>query len=54
MTIDIYSMRLSPPGRAVLMTAKQLNIDLNIKNTDLGEGDHLKPEYLKVCLLIYC
>ena len=50
MTIEIYSMRISPPCRAVLMTAKQLNIDLNVKTTDLTEGENMKPEFLKVCL----
>ena len=48
MPIDLYSMRLSAPCRAVLMTAKQLNIDLNVKNVDLSEKEQLKPEYLKV------
>lgn len=48
MPIDLYSMRLSPPCRAVLMTGRQLNIDLNVKNVDLSEGEQMKPEFLKV------
>ena len=51
MSIDFYAMRLSPPCRAVMMTAKQLNIDLNFKNTDLSEGQHMTEEYLKVKIL---
>ena len=48
MPIDMYSFRMSGFCRAVLMVAKQLNIDLNEKTVDLMEGDQLKPEYLKV------
>ena len=48
MPIDIYSLRYSPPCRAVLMTAKQLNIDLNVKTVDLSQGQHLTEDYLKV------
>jgi len=48
MTIDIYLMRLSPPCRAVLMVAKHLNIDLNLKPINLRNGEHLTPEYLKI------
>ncbi|CAG2113887.1 unnamed protein product, partial [Medioppia subpectinata] len=39
---------LSPPCRAVLMTAKHLNIDVNIKNIDMAKGEHMTPEYLKL------
>ena len=48
MPIDLYLMKLSPPCRAVLMTTRQLNIDVNEKNLDLSEGQHMTPEYLKV------
>ncbi len=48
MTIDLYLMRLSPPCRAVQMVAKQLNIDLNLKQLNLRNGEHLTPEFLKV------
>ncbi len=41
-------MRMSPPCRAVLMAAKQLNIDLNLKTLNLRNGEHLTPEFLKV------
>ncbi|CAG2170514.1 unnamed protein product [Oppiella nova] len=48
MPINIYSIRYSPPCRAVLMTAKQLNIDLNVKTVDLSQGQHLAEDYLKM------
>jgi glutathione S-transferase len=48
MTIDLYLMRLSPPCRAVQMVAKQLNIDLNLKQLNLRNGEHLTPEFLKI------
>ena len=49
MPIDIYMIKYSPPSRAVQMTAKALNIDLNVKTIDLSEGQHMTEEYLKVC-----
>jgi len=48
MTIDLYFMSLSPPCRAVIMVAKQLNIDLNLKTLNLRNGEHLTPEFLKI------
>ncbi len=48
MTIDLYLMRLFPQCRAVQMVAKQLNIDLNLKQLNLRKGEHLTPEFLKV------
>jgi glutathione S-transferase len=48
MTIDFYYTPGSSPCRSVLLTAKYLNIDLNLKLVDLHHGEHLKPEYLKI------
>ena len=48
MPIDLYYYQLSPPCRAVLMTARHLNLDVNIKQVDLRKLEHLTPEYLKV------
>lgn len=39
---------LSPPVRAVLLTAKALNIDLELKLVDLWKAQHLTPEFLMV------
>ena len=48
MTIDLYSLPASPPCRAVLMVAKELGIELNVKPLDLLKGEHMSPEFLKV------
>lgn len=47
---DLYYVPGSSPCRAVLLTAKALNLNLNLKLVDLHGGEQLKPEYLKVCL----
>ncbi|XP_075975919.1 glutathione S-transferase 1-1-like [Anticarsia gemmatalis] len=48
MPIDLYYVPGSAPCRAVLLTAKALNLNLNLKLVDLHHGDHLKPEYIKL------
>lgn len=48
MTIDLYYTPGSAPCRTVLLAAKALNIDLNLKVVDLHHGEHLKAEYLKI------
>lgn len=44
----LYYIDWSPPSRAVQLTAKTLGVDLEIKIISLLDGDHLKPEFLKV------
>ncbi|XP_061400690.1 glutathione S-transferase 4-like [Musca vetustissima] len=46
--MDFYYLPLSAPCRSVLMTAKALGIELNKKTLNLFEGEHLKPEFLKI------
>jgi glutathione S-transferase len=48
MPIDIYYTLASPPCRTVLLVAKALKIELNLKVTDLSKGEHRTPEFLKV------
>lgn len=48
MTIDFYYVPGSAPCRAVLLTAKALGLDLNLKLTDLMAGEQLTPEFLKL------
>lgn len=48
MTIDFYYTPGSPPCRAVLLTAKALGLEMNLKQLDLHQGEHLKPEFVKV------
>uniref|UniRef100_A0AAG5DTP0 glutathione transferase n=1 Tax=Anopheles atroparvus TaxID=41427 RepID=A0AAG5DTP0_ANOAO len=47
-TILFYTLHLSPPCRAVELTAKALGLQLERKIVDLLGGDHLKPEFLKL------
>lgn len=44
----IYSSSVSAPCRSVLMTAKALNLKLNLKPMDLMKGEHLTPAFLKL------
>nr|QHU79971.1 glutathione S-transferase D4 [Bemisia tabaci] len=46
--IDLYYMPFSPPCRAVIMTAKLLEVDINLKFTDLFKGEQNTPEFLKM------
>ncbi|XP_037952558.1 glutathione S-transferase 1-1-like [Teleopsis dalmanni] len=46
--MDFYSMPHSAPCRAVMMTAKAIGVQLNPKLISLPNGEHLKPEYLKL------
>ncbi|KAH8409861.1 hypothetical protein KR222_011015 [Zaprionus bogoriensis] len=46
--MDFYYLSASAPCRSVLMTAKALGLDLNKKPLNILQGDHLKPEYLKI------
>lgn len=48
MSIDLYYLSGSPPCGAVLLAAKIIGVDINIKNVDLAKGEHLTPEFLKV------
>lgn len=48
MGIDFYYVPGSAPCRAVLLAAKAVGVDLNLKYTDLMKGEHLTPEFIKV------
>ncbi|XP_065213130.1 glutathione S-transferase 1-1-like [Planococcus citri] len=48
MTVDFYYAPGSAPCRAVILLAKAIGVDLNMKLTHLHEGEHLKPEFLKL------
>ncbi|ROT80120.1 putative glutathione S-transferase 1, isoform D-like [Penaeus vannamei] len=47
MPLDFYYMDMSPPCRAVMLTAKAVGVDLNLKLVNIMTGDHRKPEFLK-------
>ena len=48
MGIDLYYVPGSAPCRTVLLAAKAIGVELNLKYTDLMKGEHLTPEYIKV------
>jgi hypothetical protein len=52
MTIDLYYLPASTPCRAVLLTANAVGVQLNLKYLDLFKGEHMTPQFLKVCGLI--
>lgn len=45
----LYYVDLSPPCRSVLLTAAAIGVELELKKIDLLAGEHLTPEFLKVC-----
>jgi glutathione S-transferase len=48
MPIDLYYFLASPPCRTVMLVAKALKIELNLKVIELSKGDNRTPEFLKV------
>ncbi|XP_014260234.1 glutathione S-transferase 1-like [Cimex lectularius] len=48
MTVDYYYTAGSAPCRCVLLTAKAVGVELNLKPTNLMKGEHLTPEFLKL------
>jgi glutathione S-transferase len=48
MPIDLYYSLPSPPCRSVLLLAKALKLELNLKVTELSKGENRTPEFLKV------
>ncbi|XP_059058525.1 glutathione S-transferase 1-1-like [Achroia grisella] len=48
MTIDLYLMPSSAPCRAILLTAKILNLEINQKVINLLKGEQLTPEFIKL------
>ncbi|EFA00485.1 glutathione S-transferase 1 [Tribolium castaneum] len=48
MAPTLYMVYPSPPVRAVLITAKAIGLELELKELNLTEGEHLKPEFLKI------
>lgn len=47
-TIDFYYFPPSPPCRSVMLLARTLGIELNLKLVNVLEGEQMNPEYLKV------
>lgn len=48
MAIDLYYMDASAPCRSVIMTAKMVGAELNLKPTNLMAGEHMTPEFIAI------
>ncbi|XP_057656002.1 glutathione S-transferase 1-like [Diorhabda carinulata] len=48
MAPTLYYILASPPVRSVLLCAKAIGVELNLKEVDVLNGEHLSPEYLKI------
>nr|AUO28661.1 glutathione S-transferase delta [Lasioderma serricorne]QWV59551.1 glutathione S-transferase delta 1 [Lasioderma serricorne] len=48
MPIDFYYIPGSAPCRIVLLAAKAVGVELNLKLTDLMKQEHLTPEFIKL------
>jgi glutathione S-transferase len=46
--MDFYYLPPSPPSRAVLLLAKRLGIEFNLKTINIIAGEHLTPEFAQV------
>ncbi|SPP80478.1 glutathione S-transferase 1-1-like [Drosophila guanche] len=46
--MDLYYHPGSAPCRSVIMTAKALGLELNLKQLNIPAGDQLKPEFVKL------
>lgn len=47
-----YYVLRSPPCRAVLMAAKAIGVELELKVTETWKGENRTPEFLKVTQLM--
>lgn len=56
MVIDLYRSLGSSVCTTVQLVAAALDLELNLIDINFKEGDHLKPEYLKVKIFwtVFC
>nr|ABX84142.1 glutathione S-transferase [Helicoverpa assulta]ADP76648.1 glutathione S-transferase E1 [Helicoverpa assulta] len=47
MGVKLYTLDASPPARAAMMALEIFNVPFEKIDVNLGEGQHLTPEYLK-------
>ncbi len=48
MPIDCYYFNISAPCRAVLLTAKMVGVELNLKSINLLAGEQMEPYFIKI------
>lgn len=49
----LHYVDLSPPARAVLLTAKRIGVELEAKTVNPLAGDTQTPEFLKVTIIYF-
>lgn len=47
-TMDLYYHFVSPYCRSVMLMARKVKVDLNLKEVNFMEGETRKPEFLKI------
>lgn len=48
MSLKLYFAHGSPPSRGVLLLCRYLKLDIELKILDLGKGEHMTEEFLKL------
>lgn len=48
MTPTLYYLPPSPPCRSILLLAKMLELELDLKVINILEGEQMKPEFLEM------
>jgi hypothetical protein len=48
MPIDYYYSLVSPPCRSVMLVARALSVELNLRKISLKDNENTTPEFLKV------
>lgn len=51
--VELYYSPSSAPCRAVMLTARAVGINFNLKYLDLQNKEQLSPEFLKVAYSLY-
>lgn len=46
MPLELYYAPFSSPSRAVMLTAKALKLDLELKEVNFMNGEHMEPDFL--------
>lgn len=46
--MKLYHFKVSPPSRCALMTAKNLDLDIEVKIVDFPGREHFSEEFLKI------
>lgn len=48
MSVQLYYFPLSPPCRAVMLTAEAIGLEMELIELNISIGEHMTPEYEEV------